>query len=352
MNDIEKRLCDTFDEIHAPENLKAKTLAAIEEVCINRACTSEEECAAEMERADKKEYAAITENSNMVSAFVSNHATSMERIVNEGHSASTERTAGSDHTSNTNHAASKKQGASAQSLQASVTHTKKRFHILSSMRTKIALAACAVLIALGVGGGAYAYNTPSAYVGIDINPSIELGINCFDYVVSAEGVNEDGATLLSQTSLTGMRYEDAIQALDDALEASGYLTNDAAVSVTVAGNDNDQCSHLESASQNCFESAGQGVHCSRVTEDEYREAHETGLGMGKYQVWRALNDAGVSISADEVATMTMSELRSLAAENGVSTSSEDGVVSDAETGDNSNQSRHHGNGEYEHHGGK
>lgn len=340
MSDIEKRLRDTFDEIHAPENLKAKTLAAIEEARINQACTSEEERAVEMERADKKEHATITENSNMAGAAIANRA------------ASTERTAGADHTSNTNHAASKKQGASVQSPQASVTHTKKRFHVLSSMRTKIALAACAVLIALGIGGGAYAYNTPSAYVGIDINPSIELGVNCFDYVVSAEGVNEDGATLLSQISLTGMRYEDAIQALDDALEASGYLTNDAAVSVTVAGNNNDQCSHLESASQNCFESAGQGVHCSRVTEDEHREAHETGLGMGKYQVWRALNDAGVSISADEVATMTMSELRSLAAENGVSTSSGDGVASDTETGDNSDQSGHHGNGGYEHHGGK
>lgn len=346
MSDIEKRLRDTFDEIHAPENLKAKTLAAIEEARINQACTSEEECAVERERADKKEHAAITENRNMASTAIANRAASAERA------ASTERIAGADHTSNTNHAASKKQGASAQSPQASVIHAEKRFHILSSMRTKIALAACAVLIALGIGGGAYVYNTPSAYVGIDINPSIELGVNCFDYVVSAEGVNEDGATLLSQTSLTGMRYEDAIQALDDALEASGYLTNDAAVSVTVAGNNNDQCSHLESASQNCFESAGQGVHCSRVTEDEHREAHETGLGMGKYQVWRALNDAGVNISADEVATMTMSELRSLAAEKGVSTSSEDGVAPDTETGDNSNQSGHHGNGEYEHHGGK
>lgn len=339
MSDIEKRLRDTFDEIHAPENLKAKTLAAIEEARINQArinqaCASEEERAVEMERVDKKEHAAITENSNMTSAAIANRAASTE------------------HATSTNHAASKEQGASAQSPQASVIHAKKRFRVLSSVRAKIALAACAVLIALGIGGGAYAYNTPSAYVGIDINPSIELGINCFDYVVSAEGVNEDGEALLSQTSLTGMCYEDAIQALNDALEANGYLTNDATVSVTVAGNNNDQCSHLESTSQHCFESAGQGVHCSRATEDEHHEAHESGLGMGKYQMWRALNDAGVNISADEAATMTMSELRTLAAENGVSTSSEEGVVLDTETGGNSNQSGHHGNRGYEHHGGE
>ena len=340
MSDIEKRLRNTFDEIHAPENLKAKTLAAIEEARVNQVCASEEERAVETERVDKKEHAAITENSNMTSAAIANRA------------ASTERATSTEHATSTNHAASKEQRASAQSSQANVIHAKKRFRVLSSVRAKIALAACAVLIALGIGGGAYAYNTPSAYVGIDINPSIELGINCFDYVVSAEGVNEDGEALLSQTSLTGMCYEDAIQTLDDALEANGYLTNDATVSVTVAGNNNDQCSHLESTSQHCFESAGQGVHCSRATEDEHHEAHESGLGMGKYQMWRALNDAGVNISADEAATMTMSELRALAAENGVSTSSEEGVVLDMETGGNSNQSGHHGNGGYEHHGGE
>lgn len=347
MSDIEKRLRDTFDEIHAPENLKTKTLAAIEEARVNQVCASEEERAVETERADIKEHAVIAENSNVASAAIA------ERAVNTERAASADRPASANHATSTNRTtASKEQRASAQSSQANVIHAKKRFRVLSSVRAKIALAACAVLIALGIGGGAYAYNTPSAYVGIDINPSIELGINCFDYVVSAEGVNEDGEALLSQTSLTGMCYEDAIQALNDALEANGYLTNDATVSVTVAGNNNDQCSHLESTSQHCFESAGQGVHCSRATEDEHHEAHESGLGMGKYQMWRALNDAGVNISADEAATMTMSELRALAAENGVSTSSEEGVVLDTETGGNSNQSGHHGNGGYEHHGGE
>ena len=58
--------------------------------------------------------------------------------------------------------------------------TKKKIRVITSLRAKIALAACAVLIALGIGGGAYAYQTPVAYVGIDINPSIELAyISCY-----------------------------------------------------------------------------------------------------------------------------------------------------------------------------
>lgn len=195
--------------------------------------------------------------------------------------------------------------------------TKKKIRVITSLRTKIALAACAVLIALGVGSGAYAYQTPVAYVGIDINPSIELGVNYFDRVVSAEGVNADGQDILSETNVVGMSYEDALASLNDSLTNKGYLTADAAVAVTVMCDDDSRCSNLEETSQRCFSSAGQGVHCSRATSTEHHEAHESGLGMGKYLAWRSLVDAGVDISADDVAHMTMSELRALAAQEGV-----------------------------------
>ena len=195
--------------------------------------------------------------------------------------------------------------------------TKKKIRVITSLRAKIALAACAVLIALGIGGGAYVYQTPVAYVGIDINPSIELGVNYFDRVVSAEGDNADGQDILSEINVVGMTYEEALASLNDSLTNKGYLTADAAVAVTVMCDDDSRCSNLEETSQRCFSSAGQGVHCSRATSAEHHEAHESGLGMGKYLAWRSLVDAGVDISAADVAHMTMSELRALAAQEGV-----------------------------------
>lgn len=195
--------------------------------------------------------------------------------------------------------------------------TKKKIRVITSLRAKIALAACAVLIALGIGGGAYVYQTPVAYVGIDINPSIELGVNYFDRVVSAEGDNADGQDILSETNVVGMSYEEALVSLNDSLTNKGYLTADAAVAVTVMCDDDSRCSNLEETSQRCFSSAGQGVYCSRATSTEYHEAHKAGLGMGKYLAWRSLVDTGVDISADDVVHMTMSELRALAAQEGV-----------------------------------
>lgn len=195
--------------------------------------------------------------------------------------------------------------------------TKKKIRVITSLRAKIALAACAVLIALGIGGGAYAYQTPVAYVGIDINPSIELGVNYFDRVVSAEGDNADGQDILSEINVVGMTYEEALASLNDSLMNKGYLTANAAVAVTVMCDDDSRYSNLEETSQRCFSSAGQGVYCSRATSTEHHEAHESGLGMGKYLAWRSLVDAGVDISADDVAHMTMSELCALAAQEGV-----------------------------------
>lgn len=195
--------------------------------------------------------------------------------------------------------------------------TKKKIRVITSLRAKIALAACAVLIALGIGGGAYAYQTPVAYVGIDINPSIELGVNYFDRVVSAEGDNADGQDILSEINVVGMTYEEALASLNDSLMNKGYLTANAAVAVTVMCDDDSRYSNLEETSQRCFSSAGQGVYCSRATSTEHHEAHESGLGMGKYLAWRSLVDAGVDISADDVVHMTMSELRALAAQEGV-----------------------------------
>ena len=195
--------------------------------------------------------------------------------------------------------------------------TKKKIRVITSLRAKIALAACAVLIAVGIGGGAYAYQTPVAYVGIDINPSIELGVNYFDRVVSAEGDNADGQDILSEINVVGMTYEEALASLNDSLMNKGYLTANAAVAVTVMCDDDSRYSNLEETSQRCFSSAGQGVYCSRATSTEHHEAHESGLGMGKYLAWRSLVDAGVDISADDVAHMTMSELRALAAQEGV-----------------------------------
>ena len=83
-----------------------------------------------------------------------------------------------------------------------------RARFVSLRRAVAAVAACLVLAVVGFGG--FAYAQPTTYVGIDVNPSIELGVNRFGIVVQAEAFNDDGRALLDAVSLTGRGYADAL----------------------------------------------------------------------------------------------------------------------------------------------
>jgi len=94
------------------------------------------------------------------------------------------------------------------------------------MKKKIALALSAAVI-LSLGGGGYAYaETPVAYVSMDINPSIELGVNSFDKVVSVEAYNEDGEKILEGTNLINTDVSDAVKTVISNAISDGYISKD------------------------------------------------------------------------------------------------------------------------------
>ncbi|NPV71590.1 MAG: anti-sigma factor domain-containing protein [Firmicutes bacterium] len=62
-----------------------------------------------------------------------------------------------------------------------------------------------------------------AYVDVDINPAVELGINRFNRVVSVEGIDDEGREMLSGIDLTRMDLETAVQEIATAAEAHGYV---------------------------------------------------------------------------------------------------------------------------------
>lgn len=289
MNDYEKQLRDAFDGVHAPQDLQKRTLEAIE---AKRVQLAREEI--EQKPINQKTSAGETLASEVpVQEGTSNSGTVDRPSFVPVPSSSKEK------------------------QHVSAVYKQRKRTIFSSLRMRAAVAACMVLVVIGICAGAYTYMTPTAYVGIDVNPSIELGVNRFDYVVSAEGLNDDGRAVLDNISVTGVSYDQAVQAIDKALQEDGYLSNDASVAVTVACDDEGQCQGLETKSQQCFGSAGGGVHCSRASSDEHHAAHDAGLGMGKYRVWQLLQNAGVNISAEEASGMTMSELLDLAYQEGI-----------------------------------
>ena len=89
-----------------------------------------------------------------------------------------------------------------------VAPRKRRFSVVKRIA---AAAACVLAVAAGI-VGFRAYLSPSAFVGLDVNPSVELAVNGWGVVIDAQALNQDGEELLSDVTLQNKSYEDALEA--------------------------------------------------------------------------------------------------------------------------------------------
>lgn len=178
----------------------------------------------------------------------------------------------------------------------------------SPLRNFAAAAACALLVLLA--GGSYLYFTPTAYISVDVNPSLELGINRFDRIVSVTGYNEDGKALADSLDLKYMDYSDALEALLADQDMEVYLSDNADVVLTVAGKSESQSSQILETVESCV-SDHENVHCHSGDTEEIHHAHNAGLSFGKYQAYLTLKELDPSVTLEEIQDMTMSQIREL-----------------------------------------
>ena len=177
-----------------------------------------------------------------------------------------------------------------------------------------------------------------AYVGIDVNPSVELTLNRFDIVVGTHALNDDGQQALNEASCMWRPFDDAARDLDGAMRA---ITGEGAVvEVSIDCDNESRYAALAAQSNNCFGCNGE-AHCDRTNAEERQAAHNLGMGVAKYRAYQELQEAGVDTSAEECASMSMRELRDLLAKTGVDTS--EGESEHAGMGNGQGAGTHGGN---------
>lgn len=88
----------------------------------------------------------------------------------------------------------------------------------------MSIAASFLMVLILMIGGYRLVLTPTSWVDVDINPSVELGLNRLNRVVDVKGVNDDGRTIIEQVSLFGDRPEAAVQAIVEAASSMGYFS--------------------------------------------------------------------------------------------------------------------------------
>ena len=286
-NNEEHQVKEAFEAIHLPEDIATRALESIEARCEQRESGHTEELLTARE----------TCHSNKIAG--------QEGKVADKPSASQANCHAIE--------ASKGQGSNAPQKRRKALRFAKGGRIA-------AIAACVALVACLIGGVAD-FLRPVAYVGIDVNPSVELTLNRFDIVVGTCALNDDGQRTLDETPCMWRAFDDAARDLDGAMRA--IAGENAVVEVSIDCDNENRYAALAAQSNDCFGCNGE-AHCDRTNAEERQAAHNSGMGVAKYRAYQALQEAGVDISAEECASMSMRELRNMLVENGIETSEGEG----------------------------
>lgn len=145
-----------------------------------------------------------------------------------------------------------------------------------------AACACILLCGLSVGGYAY-YQTPASYLSLDINPSVELGVNAFGKVVSATSYNADGSTILKGRNVTNRSVREAVQLLVQSAAQNGFINRDGStvISLTAETNNPGTASSLE-------KNAGQGAQDAIQSSDATAVVYKTNVALDRRDAARKL----------------------------------------------------------------
>ena len=206
-----------------------------------------------------------------------------------------------------------------------------------------AIAACLVLTVLAL-GGYRVYATPTAYIDVDVNPSIELSVNRFDRVVDVEALNDDGALLLESVGLEHLKAENALSRLVASDAFTEYASSGSFLSISVVSDDEAQALKLEGAGASALKSCRCDGVCFRVDDRTWREARNAGMGVGRYQAARELMELDPTITLEECSDMTMRELRDRIEDLGGSVAIGDGYHGNGESDGSGDFADGRGNG--------
>ena len=224
------------------------------------------------------------------------------------------------------------------------THPMPKPHFrIRTIRRALAAAACLILIVLAF-GGYRVYATPTAYIDVDVNPSIELSVNRFDRVVGVESLNDDGALLLESVDLGHLKAEDALAELVASDAFAEYANGDSYLFIGVVSENEAQAEQLEAAGSSALMSCRCDGMCSRVDDRTWQEAQDAGMGVGRYQAARELMELDPTITLEECSDMTMRELKDRIEEQGGSVPAGNGFHGNGKSDGNGDYANGQGSG--------
>ncbi len=178
---------------------------------------------------------------------------------------------------------------------------------LSGYQQIMSAAACFLFLFIS---SRWFYFTPTAKISIDVNPSIELGINRLDRVIAVDTYNDDGRELAEMLNIRHLSYEEAVSQILESERVRDLLSKGEVATITVIESQGGQSVRILSDMQSC--AAGhRNTYCYSADSSDVAEAHEHGMSCGKYRAFLELQTLCPGITADEIQSMTMREIQDL-----------------------------------------
>jgi len=181
---------------------------------------------------------------------------------------------------------------------------------------RLLLAAASLFLVLAAGTLLASVFPAAGYVSVDINPSIELGLNAWGRVVRVVGLDSDGKNLLRSLPLYGRPLDQALDSIANRAVAMHFLRPGDAENLMVVTYTPGRLIRLNQQEQ-AYRSLAAQLEADRtparlvfadVTRRERAEARKVGLSTGKYLVWERLLKNGGKVTARQMAQTSIGRL--------------------------------------------
>lgn len=180
---------------------------------------------------------------------------------------------------------------------------------MKNVKKKIAIiTGAAFLLVAASSTGVYAYyKTPVAYLSLDINPSVELGVNAFDKVVTLEGYNDDGEKIIEGIDVTGSNVTEAVETLIESAADNGYIVEDGStvISLTSETDNPDIAAEIQNDAEEGANSALEDkdgiavVQTDNVSLSMNEEARALGITPGKLNLIKKLQTVDPTVTVEQ-----------------------------------------------------
>lgn len=190
-------------------------------------------------------------------------------------------------------------------------------------RVRYLAAAAAFVFCVGLFGFIYAYATPYSYVNLDTNPSIEITVNRFDYIIHTRGINTDGDTLLSKHSVLNKPLKSGIHILLDSLSEADYITAenpDTLVFTIVSDSQKERTRFDKTVSaaldEKAYDLSQVAVYIIHADRQAHSDAEQYNLSSGRYLLIRELQKkAGEELNPTALRDVPIAQIVKMVREN-------------------------------------